>query len=151
MEQEPMEREPMEREPMEREPMEREAMEREPVEQETMEPVSYTHLDVYKRQGRGHGRETRSSLRKNISQGVIIMIHVAVMGYGTIGSGAVSYTHLKLLPDLVEQNPALFHVAHIAHVGEAGNLIRFQLFFGLQEPLLAVKAVDCLLYTSRCV
>ena len=61
-------------------------------------PVSYTHLDVYKRQGQNRGRQA------------LPMVHVIfhhLVGNGRMGvyHSPVSYTHLRSLPGRTPGSP----------------------------------------------
>ena len=111
-------------------------------------PVSYTHLDVYKRQMQAYGTD---AIRRHLDLDVLSYYDLSAPKSVTFVCGvprvfaasddisSVSYTHLDVYKRQVQDLGA--HPARDSHRPS-----------GASEPWLPPgRCIPCLLYTSRCV
>ena len=101
-------------------------------------PVSYTHLDVYKRQALHQTAMQRDALGNLLLAAGALEIRVAEMPFPY----PVSYTHLTLAV-----YPFEFTVHVIHSITEKG----FETVFLVENKSGRPMPMCCLLYTSRCV
>ena len=120
-----------------------------------MQAVSYTHLDVYKRQGKGFAIGSAALTALALLASYLEEIKVALVNIGQtvidIAGRQVEVAYATI-PDLMEyyyiniMNPKLLVGLFI------GAMMSF-LFCGLTMNAVgrAAQSMVCLLYTSRCV